>query len=153
MTGWPMLPADRFRSQPDGSAELAASFRTSARWGLVSMSQFVTVAKVGEIPEESGRTFEVDDRLIAVFHSQGAYHAIDDLCPHAGASLGAGHVENCVVICPLHAWRFDVRDGTWCDNRRMQVDAFEVRVVGDEIQVSTEPKPRVQVSDPPRSSR
>ena len=106
------------------------------------MSEFVTVAQVGEIPENEGRTFEVNDRLIAVFHTSEGYYAIDDLCPHAGASLGAGYVENCVVICPLHAWRFDVRDGTWCDNRRIKTDALEVRVEGEMIQVCTENKTR-----------
>lgn len=106
------------------------------------MSSFETVARVGEIPENQGRTFEVDGRLIALFHTNEGYFAIDDLCPHAGASLGAGYVENCVVVCPLHAWRFDVRDGTWCDNRRLKTDSYAVRIVGDEIQVATEPTPR-----------
>ncbi|MAT68664.1 MAG: nitrite reductase [Planctomycetaceae bacterium] len=100
------------------------------------MSEFVTVAKVGSIPENQGGTFKVGDRLVAVFHWQGAYHAIDDLCPHMGASLGAGCVdEHGAVACPWHAWRFAVTDGTWCDNPRIKIDAFEVRVVGDDIQV------------------
>ncbi len=107
------------------------------------MTRFETAARVGEIPENQGRTVEVDGRLIALFRTPEGYFAIDDLCPHAGASLGAGHVENCIVVCPLHAWRFDVRDGTWCDNRRLRTDSYEVRIVGDEIQVATEPKPRV----------
>lgn len=104
------------------------------------MSEYVTVGKVGEIPENTGKTVEVDGRLVAVFYVDNQYHAIDDLCPHAGASLGAGYVEDCVVLCPLHAWRFDIRDGTWCDNRRLKVDAFDVRVQDDEIQVSMTPK-------------
>jgi nitrite reductase (NADH) small subunit/3-phenylpropionate/trans-cinnamate dioxygenase ferredoxin subunit len=99
-------------------------------------SDFVTVAKVGAIPEGEGRSFQVGDRLVAVFHHQGQYLAIDDLCPHMGASLGAGYLdEEGVVTCPWHAWRFCVRDGKWADNPRLSVDTFEVRVVGDEIQV------------------
>jgi nitrite reductase (NADH) small subunit/3-phenylpropionate/trans-cinnamate dioxygenase ferredoxin subunit len=52
-----------------------------------------------------------------------------------GASLSAGDVTDGVVTCPWHAWRFRVTDGTWCDNPRLKTDVFEVRVVGDEIQV------------------
>ena len=96
---------------------------------------FVTVAKTGSIPPGQGATFTVGDRLVAVFFVDGQYFAIDDLCPHMGASLSAGHVENGTVTCPWHAWRFKVTDGTWCDNPRIKTDAFEVRVVGDEIQV------------------
>lgn len=99
------------------------------------MADFVTVAKVGAIEEGRGITCTVGQRLVAVFLSGGQYHAIDDLCPHMGASLGAGEVYDGIVTCPWHAWRFRVSDGTWTDNPKCKVDAFEVRVVGDEIQV------------------
>lgn len=103
------------------------------------MSEFVTVAKIGSIPANQGATFTVGDRLVAVFHVDGQYHAIDDLCPHMGASLGAGYVEDGIVLCPWHAWRFRVCDGTWCDNPKLKVANHEVRVVGDEIQVRLAP--------------
>ena len=98
--------------------------------------QWHTVARVGSIPPGKGETFTVGDRLVAVFNDNGAYRAIDDLCPHMGASLGAGRLEEGVVTCPWHAWRFRVSDGTWCDNPRLGVDTFEVRVRGEEIQIS-----------------
>lgn len=105
------------------------------------MSKFVTVAKVGSIPEGQGATFPVGDRLVAVFNHQGAHHAIDDICPHMGASLGAGQLdEEGTVICPWHAWRFDVCDGTWCDNPRLKIDQFPLRIKGDEIQIQVSQK-------------
>lgn len=100
------------------------------------MPEFVTVAKVGSIAEGHGASFQVGDRLVAVFFHEGKYRAIDDLCPHMGASLGAGEVdEEGNVACPWHAWRFCVSSGAWADNPRLKVDAFEVRVQGDKIQV------------------
>ena len=106
------------------------------------MPEFVTVAKVGSIPEGQGEPFEVGDLMIAVFNDGGTYFAINDLCPHMGASLSAGPLEDGAVSCPWHAWRFKVCDGTWCDNPRVRTDSFEVRVEGDEIQVSTTPRPK-----------
>jgi nitrite reductase (NADH) small subunit/3-phenylpropionate/trans-cinnamate dioxygenase ferredoxin subunit len=101
-----------------------------------SNHEFVTVAKVGAIPEGEGRSYQIGDRLVAVFHQDGRYFAMDDLCPHMGASLGAGYLDDeGVVTCPWHAWRFCVRDGKWADNPRLAVDTFEVRVAGEEIQV------------------
>jgi nitrite reductase (NADH) small subunit/3-phenylpropionate/trans-cinnamate dioxygenase ferredoxin subunit len=97
---------------------------------------FVTVAKVGMIPEGEGASFQVGERLVAVFNHNGQYLAIDDICPHMGASLGGGYLdEEGIVTCPWHAWRFRVRSGEWADNPRLCVDTFEVRVQGDEIQV------------------
>jgi nitrite reductase (NADH) small subunit/3-phenylpropionate/trans-cinnamate dioxygenase ferredoxin subunit len=106
------------------------------------MSEFITVAKVGDIEVGKGKPFEVEDRVIAIFNDNNNYFAIDDMCPHMGASLASGFLEDSTVACPWHAWRFDIRDGSWCDNRRIKTDSFEVRVVGDEIQVSVEPKPK-----------
>jgi nitrite reductase (NADH) small subunit/3-phenylpropionate/trans-cinnamate dioxygenase ferredoxin subunit len=101
------------------------------------MAEFVTVCKVGAIAEGSGAAFPVGERLVAVFNLVGAgkYQAINDVCPHMGASLADGYLEEGVVTCPWHAWRFRTADGTWCDNPRIKTDAYEVRVVGDEIQV------------------
>ncbi len=99
------------------------------------MSEYHTVAKIGAIAENQGATFEVGGKLVAVFFVDGQYHAIDDLCPHMGASLGAGSVCDGEVTCPWHAWRFRVSDGTWCDNPRVKIGAYDVRLVGDEIQV------------------
>lgn len=96
---------------------------------------FTTVAKVGSIPENRGGAFVVGGKLIAVFFSEGEYFAIDDICPHMGASLGAGEVCDGVVTCPWHAWRFSIGDGTWRDNPKLKVGRYDVRVEGDEIQV------------------
>ena len=69
------------------------------------------------------------------------YNAIDDFCPHMGASLADGHLEEAVVTCPWHAWRFRVCDGTWCDNPKIKIDAFDVRIAGNEIQVNVPEQP------------
>jgi len=104
------------------------------------MSDFTTVAKVGEIPEGTGQAYPVDGRMVAVFNDRGTYFAIDDFCPHMGASLAGGHLDGGVVTCPWHAWRFSVCDGTWRDNPKLKIDSFEVRVEGDEIQVRVNEK-------------
>ena len=96
--------------------------------------------RADEMPENEAKVVTVGDKLVAVFRHGGQFYAIDDMCPHMGASLGAGYLdEEGVVTCPWHAWRFAVCDGTWCDNPRIKIDAFDVRVVGDEIQVSAMP--------------
>ena len=107
------------------------------------MSDFTTVAKVGDIPEGTGQAFPVAGRMVAVFNDRGNYFAIDDFCPHMGASLAGGHLDNGVVTCPWHAWRFSVCDGTWRDNPKIKIDAFEVRVEGDEIQVRVSEKEKM----------
>lgn len=105
------------------------------------MSDFISIAKVGSIPEGEGAAFPVGGRMVALFNHQGVYFAIDDFCPHMGASLSAGCVDDQgVVTCPWHAWRFSVCDGTWRDNPKIKTDSFEVRVQGEDIQVRVIPR-------------
>lgn len=48
---------------------------------------------------------------IAVFLSDGAFHALDDTCSHEQASLAEGWIEGCEVECPLHQSRFSLSTG------------------------------------------
>ena len=101
------------------------------------MGDFVQIAKVGEIPIGEGRAYSVQGRRIAVFFKDDRYFAINDFCPHMGASLAEGYLDGAGVICPWHAWKFCVESGAWLDNPKSSVktETFEVRVQGDEIQI------------------
>ena len=114
------------------------------------MAEFQTVAQVGDIPEGEARVFCVNGKMVAVFLNNGEYSAINDLCPHMGASLAAGYVENGGVTCPWHAWRFCIKTGTWLDNpnAKTRTEAFEVRVEGREIQVLVPDSPARVPSEP-----
>ncbi|MCC6417241.1 MAG: Rieske 2Fe-2S domain-containing protein [Gemmataceae bacterium] len=102
---------------------------------------FQTVCKVTDLVEGEGKTVEVGGKLIALFLSGGRYYAIDDLCPHMGASLSGGWVENGAVTCPWHAWRFRLEDGAWANYLKVKIGCYAVRVEGDEVQVQV-PAPK-----------
>ena len=108
------------------------------------ISEFQTVARVGDIPAGEGRAFPVNGTMVAVFCVNGEYTAVNDFCPHMGASLASGYVEDGAVTCPWHAWRFCVRDGTWLDNPngKVKTNCYELRIVGEEIQVRVPPPPQ-----------
>jgi nitrite reductase/ring-hydroxylating ferredoxin subunit len=49
--------------------------------------------------------------ILLDFVSDGTYYAIDDFCPHMGASLAGGCLDGNVVTCPWHGWQYDIRCG------------------------------------------
>jgi nitrite reductase (NADH) small subunit/3-phenylpropionate/trans-cinnamate dioxygenase ferredoxin subunit len=110
---------------------------------------FTPVARAGEIPAGEGRTYEVAGRLVAVFFDGAEYHAIDDLCPHMGASLASGPFVEGVVTCPWHAWRFRTCDGAWCDNPKLKVEVFAVRITDGSVEVRVPPAAPTEVPTPP----
>lgn len=100
------------------------------------MSQYVTVAKVGEVPAGKGKHVVCEDRPLALFFVDGQYYALDDYCPHMGASLWCGAVQEGAVICDRHMWAFDLQSGVCVDAPTLKAGTFPVRVQGDEIQVA-----------------
>ena len=97
---------------------------------------FVTVAKVGEIPEGGVKLVRVDDQPVAVFNVGGEYYAIDDLCTHDGGPLAEGRLEGDVIECPRHGARFNVRTGAvLCLPAIAPVPTYAVRIEGDEIKI------------------
>ncbi|NOT35456.1 MAG: non-heme iron oxygenase ferredoxin subunit [Candidatus Eisenbacteria bacterium] len=97
---------------------------------------FVTVARVGEIPSGGVKVVRFEDQPVAVFHVDGSYYALDDLCTHDGGELASGTVDGHVIECPRHGARFDIRTGAvLCMPATAPVPTYSVRLKGDEIQV------------------
>jgi nitrite reductase/ring-hydroxylating ferredoxin subunit len=48
---------------------------------------------------------------ILICNVDGKFHAVDDECTHAIASLSEGRLEGNIVFCPLHGDSFDVCSG------------------------------------------
>ncbi len=72
---------------------------------------FVTVARVGDIPEGGVKVTYVDGVAVAVFHVGGEYFAIEDVCTHDGGPLAEGALAGHIIECPRHGARFDIRTG------------------------------------------
>ena len=67
---------------------------------------------VARIPLGEGRNFDLDGVAVAVFRTRsGALFATQASCPHSGGPLADGIVGATTVICPLHAFRFDLASG------------------------------------------
>jgi metal-sulfur cluster biosynthetic enzyme/nitrite reductase/ring-hydroxylating ferredoxin subunit len=75
------------------------------------MGDFVRVATVGELSDPGSTVVEVDGDLIALFHVEGAYYALDDVCTHDGGPLASGELTGHKVACPRHGAKFDIRTG------------------------------------------
>jgi nitrite reductase (NADH) small subunit/3-phenylpropionate/trans-cinnamate dioxygenase ferredoxin subunit len=103
--------------------------------GGFGVSQRVVIGKVVDIPVGGSVVVTIGKKEVAVFNVGGQLFALDDTCPHMGASLSGGHVEDGCVTCPWHYWRFRLADGAWADSPRVKTGSYSVHVVGDEVQL------------------
>jgi 3-phenylpropionate/trans-cinnamate dioxygenase ferredoxin component len=75
------------------------------------MSDWVEVARVGDIAAGELKAVEYDGAMIVLFNLDGSYHALDDVCTHDGGPLSDGVIQGEEVVCPRHGARFAIRTG------------------------------------------
>ena len=108
---------------------------------MAAAPRFVTIAAPADLPPGASWAVRVGDIPIALFNVSGTVHAIENVCPHAGAALDRGvRTGPCreIVICPFHGWRFDVRTGHCLQVPSESVRTFPVRVVAGVIEVDVD---------------
>ena len=49
--------------------------------------------------------------MVALFHVDGRFYAIDDVCTHDGGPLADGELRDHKISCPRHGAKFDIRTG------------------------------------------
>ena len=72
---------------------------------------FKRVACLRDVPSDRGLEITLDGIEIGLYRIGDAYHAMDNLCPHAGYPLCDGSLEGSTIVCPGHGWEFDVITG------------------------------------------
>ena len=102
------------------------------------MTDFVKVAKVGDL-EPGDRIFhDFEEVTVAIFNVGGEYFCIEDVCTHDGGPLADGNLFDHCIECPRHGARFDIRDGSVVSMPAVvPVPTYEVKVEGDDILVAS----------------
>lgn len=100
------------------------------------MSDFVTVARLEDVPENELRAVRVDGRRIVLANRGGRIFALEDRCSHEEFPLSEGELTGDQVTCILHGARFDLETGAAkALPAVVPVKTYECRIEGEEIQV------------------
>jgi 3-phenylpropionate/trans-cinnamate dioxygenase ferredoxin component len=75
------------------------------------MTDFVRLAAAADLPDPGKQVFEVDERVVVLFHVGGTFYCLDDVCTHDGGPLGEGRLVDHTIACPRHGAKFDLRTG------------------------------------------
>jgi MocE subfamily Rieske [2Fe-2S] domain protein len=99
-------------------------------------SDWYAAGKADDFEDEDVEQLWVADVPIAVYKAQGSFYATQDVCTHEHAYLSDGVVVDCVVECPFHQGRFDVRSGEALGAPVIiPLKTFPVRVVDGRVYV------------------
>jgi nitrite reductase/ring-hydroxylating ferredoxin subunit len=84
-------------------------------------------------PENEMKAFRGGSLEICVARHEGGMFAFDNDCPHQKAPLSSGHLDGSKVVCPYHAWRFDIADGCPEIAGDPSLVLYEIRQYDDEV--------------------
>lgn len=104
----------------------------------------IVVCHQDELPVGSSRIVEDGKWSAGVYNIAGNFHAIRNVCPHAGAPLCKGTVHGThapgevgvfdpayvgrILRCPWHGWEFDIITGKGLYDRKSRVATYSVIV-------------------------
>jgi nitrite reductase (NADH) small subunit len=93
------------------------------------------VGKVDDIPSGSAVAVQAAHRVIAVFRLGDDFFAVNNACPHKGASLCDGEIliRDKIVRCPWHHWNWQLGDGKLESDPRQRLRTYQITVEGDEV--------------------
>ena len=100
------------------------------------------VARIGDIKPNDVIAVTVDGIEMVLGRDGDRYFAAQRRCVHRGGDLAEGIVSRGHLICPQHAWRFSTATGCHAEASEFCLVTYEVRVVGDQIEIDPRPLAR-----------
>jgi nitrite reductase/ring-hydroxylating ferredoxin subunit len=99
------------------------------------VKKVATLARA-ELDQGPVRVVYPPSHIVVLVHD-GQVYAMEDACNHSGASLLRGWIEDGCLVCPAHAYAFDLKTGELlrpkgaCSAQKV----YEVRQVGDALEI------------------
>ena len=104
-------------------------------------TEFGPLCKLSEIRIGEGKHFRPQggrwrNKSMAVFEEKGNYYAINYICPHSGGPIGEAKIEDGIIECPWHAWRYHADTGLSADtDDGHSIEVYETKIEGDQLLV------------------
>lgn len=101
-------------------------------------SEDAVTANVGsadELEVGSMKMVQVGSTPVALIRTEAGIHAIDNACPHQGYGLVTGTLDNGLVTCQWHNWKFDAATGK-CLIGEEDVACHQVDIADGEVSVT-----------------
>ncbi|MDO8861870.1 Rieske (2Fe-2S) protein [Haliea sp. E1-2-M8] len=73
--------------------------------------RFQPLEKLINLHDNYRRHFRIDHLALMLVQHEGELYLIEPRCPHREHSLENAHIEQGVLECPMHHYRFALADG------------------------------------------
>ncbi|WP_134143054.1 Rieske 2Fe-2S domain-containing protein [Paraburkholderia sp. BL6665CI2N2] len=105
------------------------------------MSRQIPVGSADELAPGQRKLVFVEGRSVVLLNVDGELCAVDNACPHNGASLAGGQIEGRLLRCPAHGLRFDVATGCMPGKGGLSLVTFPIRNVAGRLELTVDDTP------------
>jgi nitrite reductase (NADH) small subunit len=99
------------------------------------MAEWVRAIAASDLAPGQCTEVSLAGKPVALYNVAGTFHATSNTCIHRGGPLGQGMLDGHAVMCPWHAWSWDVRTGENTANPALAIPRYDVKVDGGEVMV------------------
>ena len=105
--------------------------------------EYYRITDTEDIEDGQRVVVNIRGKEIAIFNSDGDFHAVANFCPHQYGPLCEGMLsgtletnsdlelvyehENKIISCPWHGWEFDVESGAHLGQTKKRVPTYDVK--------------------------
>ena len=100
-------------------------------------ARWVPVCHIDDVPKGELRTFAVQGLTspVLIANVNDRFFASASRCPHGRISLLAGHIVGHRIVCPGHAYEFDLATGKCADDATLELPRYRTVAVGGVVRV------------------
>ncbi len=96
---------------------------------------WVFVCRVGDIPEHEVQVATIDGNELLLSRRGYQVSCFQNACSHLGMPLDMGEVNDGILVCPHHGFRFLLQTGECLTVPEVQLQSHDIRVIGDKVEV------------------
>ena len=90
---------------------------------------------LGDIPEDGVRATQIGGEPVVLVRRGAVVSCFQDACAHLGLAFHDGTIDDGVITCPHHGFRYHLATGECLTAPEVQLQVHAVRVVGDRVEV------------------
>lgn len=91
------------------------------------------MCSLDEVPPGTILERRILARRYAVVNDGEKLIGIESECKHMKASLGRAKIEDGIIVCPWHGWRYDIASGECLNAPGSKLKHYDLEVVDDQV--------------------
>ncbi len=93
------------------------------------------VITLDELKEDEVTYVHAEDRDLFIYYANDTVKVFDSHCPHQVTNIPELALEDCILTCPKHQWKFDIKTGECIEKGNRPLNQFESRLEDGRLEV------------------